>query len=301
MIHLTPANWRWRLRLGKRPDCLLVESAWRGYRAGWKGKIVDYGNDNTLEQLVYWCRQRNIPTLFWNKEDPVCNNRFIEAAKLFDTVYTTDEGSLKTYQQLTGQSFHHVGVLQFAAQPAIHYPGTNRERLPGAVFTGGYYGDEYPQRSQQQMDILSALTDQPLTIYDRFWQQGKPCSFPDALKGYCHKAKPLAEIPGIYRRHQVYLNFNTVTNSSSMLSRRVFELAACASPIISTPSPALAALFGDAVPQIINGEQARYWCQQLLKNHGLRRQTGQRIYEQVMDQHTWKHRLQQISRETGFF
>ena len=301
LIHLTPGNWRWCLKFHKTPDILMVESAWRGHRASWKGKIVDYGNDNTLESLVSWCRKKHIPTVFWNKEDPVCNNRFMQAAKLFDAVYTTDADSLNNYQRLADTTFHHTGILQFAAQPAIHYPGDFQNRLSGIAFAGGYYGDEYPQRSKQQTEILSALKELPLTIYDRFWQQEKLSNFPAGLDRFCKPAVPLKEMGNVYRRHQVYLNFNTVTNSSTMLSRRVLELAACGSPMVSTPSPALKALFDDLVPQVLNGEQAHYQCQQLLNNHELRKKTSRRLHEQVMEQHTWQHRLKQISDDTGYF
>ena len=301
IIHLTPANWRWHLTLGKRPDFLMVESSWRGYDDSWKGKIVDYGKNTALEHLVAKCRKRKIPTLFWNKEDPVCFTRFSEAAKLFDVIYTTDEGSLPGYRQLPDNGFQYVGILQFAAQPTIHYPGNDEERIAGIAFPGGYYGDEYPNRSRQQIDILSALTDMPLTVYDRFWSQKKQCSFPESLEPYCKKAVTLASFGSVYRRHQLYLNINTVSDSSTMLSRRVFELAACGSPMISTPSPALSRLFGDVVPQITNGEQARHWSQKFLQDKALRQRTGQHLYELVINQHTWRHRLQQISRETGFF
>lgn len=301
LIHLTPLNWRWLLRFGQRPDYLLVESAWRGHHSRWRGRIVDYGKDDALVQIVDYCHKRNIPTIFWNKEDPVCNNRFIGAAKLFDIVYTTDEDSIKSYQQIVDKQFHYIGVLQFAAQPVLHYPDPNQKQLPGIAFAGGYYGKEYPQRSALQKEILISVTNAPLTIYDRFWQQGMSCSFPRELKHFCQPALPALDVVNLYRRHRVHLNFNTVTNSTTMLSRRVFELAACAIPIISTPSPALTSLFGDAVPQVTNGEQAQYWGLQMIHNRDLRQRTGKYLYEQILMQHTWKHRLKQISDDTGIF
>ena len=301
-IHLTPNNWRCQLSIHRKPAILMVESAWRGHNASWQGKIVDYdSNDHTLEALVLWCRTKHIPTVFWNKEDPLCNHRFINAAKLFDTVYTTDEGSLNTYRNQADTTFYHIGVLQFAAQPILHYPGVFQNRLSDIAFAGGYYGDEYPQRSRQQTEILSALKDLPLTIYDRFWQKGKQCNYPSELKRYCKPAVPPKEIGNIYRQHQIHLNFNTVNNSNTMLSRRVMELAACGSPMISTPSKAITTLFGDLIPQITNGEQARYQCKKLLNDSELRKKLGRQLHEQVMEQHTWQHRLKQISDDTGYF
>lgn len=158
LIYLTPGNWYWQLLGRKKPDCLLVESAWRGYGDRWKGKIASPVNgldeskkyNRSLEMVVEWFRKRQIPTLFWNKEDPVCFVRFAKAASLFDVIYTTDSNSEERYRTPAFRDAKFIGTLPFAVQPKLFYPDDRIRRLPGVAFAGGYYDAEYPQEASSR-------------------------------------------------------------------------------------------------------------------------------------------------------
>lgn len=62
---LTAGNWRQEIG-DFRPDFLFVESAWRGKNDSWDRKIGHRSQE--LHDLVAWCRQNEVPTVFWNKE-----------------------------------------------------------------------------------------------------------------------------------------------------------------------------------------------------------------------------------------
>jgi hypothetical protein len=96
-------NWKIQLEM-ENPNFLLVKSAWSGNNNLWKNKIVNLhiSHDKSLENLVHWCKYNNIPTVFWNKEDPGNFNMFIEAAKLFDYVFTTDINCIERYKDWMG-------------------------------------------------------------------------------------------------------------------------------------------------------------------------------------------------------
>jgi SAM-dependent methyltransferase len=116
----------WREQLDQRPpDLLLVESAWNGNGGEWQYRIAQYPREDlaglpALRALLAGCRERGIPTAFWNKEDPVHFDRFAEAASLFDHVFTTDARCVERYRGLPGERT--VAPLPFAAQPRIHNP-----------------------------------------------------------------------------------------------------------------------------------------------------------------------------------
>ncbi len=304
LIQITPIDWQWKLRFYK-PDFLFVESAWRGYKDSWKGKIASYAhsspNKPELRRLLEFCHKRKITTIFWNKEDPFHFERFADAAALFDVVYTTDSGSLERYHALPHQRFQHVGVLMFAAQPRWYHPAENGVRGQEVAFLGGYYGNELAERSRIQEDILLALRDKNLIIFDRFWQRGNGCSYPEQLQPYCKPAITQMSVAKAYQQYQVYLNFNTISQSSTMLSRRVFELAAAGCPIISTPSIAMDNIFGKSIVAVQDGAAAREWCAQLQKNIRLRDELGQNAMEIVLAQHTWQHRLTQLNSELSLY
>lgn len=66
-IQLDANNWENTL-ISEKPDLLFIESAWNRtfdilFRE--KNKRV-----NSPLKLVDWCKKHNIPTVFWNKEDP---------------------------------------------------------------------------------------------------------------------------------------------------------------------------------------------------------------------------------------
>lgn len=113
--------------------------------------------------------------------------------------------------------------------------------------------------------MLYALRDRDLIIFDRFWQHNSGCSYPEKLQPYCKPAISPALVAKAYRQYQIYLNFNTISQSTTMLSRRVFVLAAVGGPIISTPSLAMANIFDESVISISSDTEAREWCVQLQK------------------------------------
>ncbi|STY59581.1 Uncharacterized protein conserved in bacteria [Mannheimia haemolytica] len=77
----------WRLRAKK--SILFVESAWQGYKNRWKYKIASYPErtNEKLVRLVEKAKDKGIPTVFWNKEDSVHFDRFIDSAKHFDHIF----------------------------------------------------------------------------------------------------------------------------------------------------------------------------------------------------------------------
>ena len=125
------------------PDLLFVESAWRGNDDRWRDVL---GSRHTalmqpLVDLVGWCRERGIPTVFWNKEDPPHFGRFVDTAALFDHVFTVDGDCVPRYCEILGHE--RVDVLPFGAQPQIHNPiAVPGGRMHDVAFAGTYFSLE---------------------------------------------------------------------------------------------------------------------------------------------------------------
>lgn len=138
----------------EKPDLLLVESAWSGNDGKWKDKIanLEVSKDKTLGLLVEECKARDIPTVFWNKEDPLFFSNFIEAAKFFDYVFTTDEGCIEKYREILKHD--KIYDLPFAAQPRIHNPTYKYKiRLGRIAFAGTWY-HIFPHRARDMEMLL---------------------------------------------------------------------------------------------------------------------------------------------------
>src|SRR5699024_225280 len=110
-------------------------------------------------------RSQNIPTIFWNKEDPVHFNRFRRTAKYFDVVLTTDANCLRDYWDHRGGHLKALGSLSFWAQAEIHNPlGSTRAYSHTVAYGGSYYGERYAERSKELRAILEGARPQGLTI-----------------------------------------------------------------------------------------------------------------------------------------
>jgi hypothetical protein len=125
-VTFRPDTWRAALE-ADRPHLLFVESAWKGNGGSWEFQVGSYSYPQSvglphLSELVEWCRAHDVPTVFWNKEDPVHFDKFKEAARLFDVVLTTDADRIPHYEALDGLRAEVVAALPFAAQPTLHHP-----------------------------------------------------------------------------------------------------------------------------------------------------------------------------------
>jgi SAM-dependent methyltransferase len=289
----------------QRPDLLLVESAWNGNGGEWQYRIAQYPRKDlaglpALRALLDGCRERGIPTAFWNKEDPVHFERFAEAAALFDHVFTTDAGCVERYRALPGKRT--VEPLPFAAQPRIHNPIVAvPERSTSPCFAGAWYRDRHPDRRHALEALLDAARPYGLVIYDRrFGGDDDAFGFPDRFAPHVLGKLPYERILDVYKSHRVFLNANSVIDSPTMCSRRVFELAACDTAILSTPGAALAALLGEGTVDEAGDETgAAAALERLLGDEAERSRRTRAARRNVFAAHTYAHRLATIAEAAG--
>ncbi len=247
-IPLTPYNWKEEL-ITNKPHILIVESAWEGKDRLWHRKIAaDKYGLSILEEITSWCRENNIPSMFWNKEDPVHFNSFINACKLFDYIFTTDEGTIDRYKQTLRHD--RVYTMPFACQPTIHNPiKFQEERIKKACFAGTYYGKKFKERKIDTDNILDAsIKTIGLDIYDRhLGLKSTPYKFPDKYQEYIKGNLKPYELYIANKGYKITLNVNSVKDSNTMFSRRVFESIASGTPVVSSYSKGIEKIFGDLV------------------------------------------------------
>ena len=167
---------------------------------------------------------------------------FLPAARLFDHVFTSDSGRIAQYTEDLGHD--RVAVLPFAAQPAIHNPvrpGHGRHQRDVA-FAGMYFAHKYPER-RAQMDLLlggaldaSARMKTGLEIFSRQLGGNAEYQFPAPLDSRVVGSLTYAQTLSAYKAYKVFLNVNSVVDSPSMCARRIFEISASGTPVITAPS-----------------------------------------------------------------
>ena len=294
----------WHDQLEKTPPAFLfVESAFSGNNRQWRHKIVGYETleDNPLRELLQYCRSKGIPTVFWNKEDPPHFDDFIGAAREFDYVFTSDEHCVPIYRETLGHD--RVYVLPFAAQPRLHNP-SQEEGWPNypVCFPGSWQQHRYPERAEALQNLLDPALPLGLHIFDRNLTRrdlGPYYRFPEqyreAIKGYLTYQEMLT----VYRCYDVLLNVNTVSDSPTMFSRRVFESLACGTPVISSESVGMSRMLGDHVRVARSKEDTIDHLLDLMGDEEAREREGHLAYRFVHENHTYRHRMNEVFRNIG--
>ncbi|MEU4541765.1 glycosyltransferase family protein [Nonomuraea dietziae] len=278
----------------KRPDLLFCESAWHGNQGRWRYQMTgSNAPKQELRDLVEWCRAEGIPTVFWNKEDPPNFDFFIDTAKLFDFVFTCDGDMVPKYREVLGHD--RVDVLQFAAQPRVHNPIQQKQgRLHDVVFAGMYFRDKHPERREQMETVIDPIRELGLHIFARNGSVDDKYAWPDKYEPHIVGELPYDQMLAAYRMYKVFLNVNSVLDSPTMCARRVFELSACATPVVSGWSRAIEETFGPLVPIAREPLESYNQVLHLLNSPELRARMGHLAMREVFDKHLFSHRVDQI-------
>lgn len=289
-------------------DLLFVEAAWNGSSGAWKSHLVGkQAPSPALTDLLRTCRELSIPAVFWNKEDPQHFDDFLETAKLFDVVATTDASLNESYRHSLGHD--RVIVLPFAAQPAIHNPARNEVGAPlsDVAFAGTYFRHKFPERRVQMNLLIGAAHtvaksyDVSFTIYSRHDGGDNRYQFPDRWSSHVKGKLTYEQMLVAYRSHKVFLNVNSETSSPSMCSRRVFEICASGTPVITTGSNALRNFFTDDEVAIVDDQSdAEDMIRALVSSQNLRRKMVHRAQRRIWEQHTYHHRAQTVLESVGY-
>jgi len=304
--NITPLDYKFVLRFWK-PDFLFVESAWQGHKNKWKFKIASYldypkRNNNALKKVVEYARQLGIPTVFWNKEDGIHFDRFIDSAKLFDHIFTVDESCIPKYRAVVSKNIT-VNTLMFSVQSSMHnFTGFNF-KYNRANFVGSYSHHVHNKRRvwQDMMFSSASMTGLGLIAFDRNSDRKSQDYRYPVLDGMTVlPSVPYPQTAQLYKDYLVSLNVNTIENSETMFSRRLVEILACGGIAVTNPSPAVDRYFKEYCHVVHDSKEALDLFARL--KHGpsaddLARAEAGAHY--VLAEHTWTHRLQEIARVVG--
>jgi hypothetical protein len=243
-IVIKPDNWKEVIEREK-PDLFFCESAWSGVDSKeryWKGKIYASQNFRTenrtiLIDIINYCNLKNIPTIFWNKEDPTHYtdrvHDFVKTALMFDYIFTTAEECVEMYKRDYGHK--NVFVLPFATNPKMFNPIETSIRTKDVIFAGSWY-KQHPTRCEEMEYIFDKILQSGLNlkIYDRHSEvDDENHEFPEKYKQYINKAVAFENMPKVYKESEMSLNINTVVTSKTMFARRIFEVSSSNTLVLS--------------------------------------------------------------------
>lgn len=295
-FQLTPEHWQQELEEFK-PELLFIESAWRGKDELWGSKVGHKSQE--VQGIVAWCNQHGIPTVFWNKEDPIHFETFLNTAKLFDFVFTTDLDCIHRYKAALGHD--NVYFLPFACQPALTNPVETYQRKDAFCFAGAYYV-RYPDRTKDLETFVAEFPKfKPLEIYDRNYGKDDPnYQFPENYQPYIVGTLPFSEIDKAYKGYRYAINLNSIKQSQTMFARRVYELLGCNTITVSNFSRGVRLLFGELVLTSDSGGEIVRRLQELESSTEHADKFRLAGLRKILSEHTYQARFDYIlSKVTG--
>ncbi|MBO1031886.1 glycosyltransferase [Tessaracoccus sp. SD287] len=305
-VEVTPKTWPQHL---DEVDLLFVESAWHGNDDAWQYQITgSQAPSAALRALVEACQQRGIPTVFWNKEDPTHFDDFIDTAAIFDHVFTTDVTRVEAYRQRLGHD--RVEALPFAVQERITNPVRRfkGQHERGVAFAGTWFAHKFPERRDQMQVLFDAAiaveaehhdSAHRFEIFSRFQGLDQRYEFPQPYADHVVGSLTYDQMLSAYRAYRVFLNVNTVTESPTMFARRLLEITACGTPVVTTPAAAVHRFLGEGVAQVSTTEQATDALRLLLDDPDAAARMVHLGQRELWRGHTYSHRVDQVLRVAG--
>ena len=301
MTQLGFENWEEQINTNNF-ELLLVESAWKGKDLLWKDEIggKNHKEGSNLARLIQTCKDKGIPTVFWNKEDPPHFKHFLEASKLFDHVFTSCENKISDYQKELGHN--HIESLSFACQPVIHNPIGSKVPKKGKVaFAGSWHENRHEKRKVDMFNLLRPSLSYKLHIFDRMADHLLdnyifPFEYQSCIQGYL----PYQRMLTAYRGYKAFLNVNSVQDSNTMFSRRVYELMACGTNVVSGPTKGFEFNFGPGlIYESKNEDETNKQLERIFENEEESERISHKAMREALSKHTYAQRLDQILLKTG--
>ena len=299
---VSPLNYKVVLRFFK-PDFLFVESAWQGHKNRWKFKIASYDdhpkrNNHKLQKVVTYAKSLGIATVFWNKEDGVHFDRFIESAKLFEHIFTVDENCIPKYKAVVSKETT-VHTLMFGVQSKFHHFSGFNFKHNRANFVGSYSHHVHNKRRfWQDLMFTSARSSRlGLDVYDRNSnRKSKNYRYPKFENLKTFPSVSYEKTAQVYKDYVISLNVNTIEDSPTMFSRRLLEILACGGIAVTNPSCSVDKLFSDYCYAPASQEEVEQLFKRIV-DVGVSEEDRKRAHAGAMyvaKYHTWTHRLQEI-------
>ncbi len=279
-------------------DFAFFESAWKANKSQWlyafNSPNLQHANAQDLLKSIGLLRSKKMPVVFWNKEDPMHYEMFKPIAKEADYVCTTD--SLKVDQYKKDLGHDNVWALPFAAPIKITNPvGRFKLKTESVCFAGTYYAKNHPDRKKQMDMLLPSLLQFEGAIYDRASNStSENYQYPEKYQNVIREGVDFAEMTTLYKKFKVFLNVNTITQSPTMMSRRVYELLASGTPVVSTPSKAITEQFPGIVTTVRNEDEAKLAVSRLLEDSYYWNKQSVLGIREVMSKHTYEDRWTDI-------
>lgn len=252
--------------------------------------FLETGGYRILPETVEKIKKRKIKTVLWTIDVPRNFQPIIEAAFCYDFVFC---GGTEAIEILEKHGLRDTYWLPFACDPEIHKPVclTPEEKQKygsDVVFVGSFY----PNR----LKILESILDFNLAIWGPGWDK-VPAGHPlkNHIKG--GQLKP-EEWRRIYSAAKIILviHYRNKEIPCYQASPKVYEALACGGFILVDDQRDVFKLFKDGthLVRFYNTADLKDKIKYYLEHEEQRNKIAQQGYNEILDRHTYKHRIEKI-------
>ena len=147
--------------------------------------------------------------------------------------------------------------------------------------------------------VLGPARERGLHIWSRMQRGDKRYRFPRSYRKHVVGSLPYERMLAAYTSYKVFLNVNSVTRSKTMCSRRLFELSAAQTAVVSAPAASIEPFFGATIEVVENAEETGRALDVLLSNAEYRDRLALQAHRRVFDEHLYSHRVDAVLRSVG--
>lgn len=255
--------------------------------------------DHLPQQSIDQLKNLNIKLAIWLTEDPFYIDETIHKIHQYDYVFTVDLGAYKKYRAL---GFEHVYHLPLGTDPSIFMPMKTELYYCSDVLLVGY---PYPSRVQL-VEYLLEHGEFSITVIGNHWINRIPKRFRHHPNLTIHnKWLDPTEIAKFYNGTKIVLNshrssllpFNKNKENviNETINNRSFDIAACSAFQLIDDMRDLRNYFSEE--EVISYKNQRDCLEKInfyLKDSILREEFATNARKKVMQEHTFKHRIESI-------
>ena len=267
--------------INKKYDFFFCESCWNGNNGEWKYKIYSKQIKKEVHNIIKQCKKLKIPTIFYNKEDPVSFDNFIETAKHFDIIITTDINCVEKYKKITKSK---IFAMPFTINPlTINNIGRKNDDNK-SFFAGSYTYSLSDVRKHNTGILLDKLKTKNFSLFDRslnkkqrkeFYNNKYSLNMFHSKYNKCiHSAISHDKLLNIHLTQNWCGNLNTVKTSDTMFARRVLEASIMKNSLVTDYSQGVYKNFKNSIYKL--EEELKYETNEDILLNQIKKQIGWR-------------------------
>lgn len=239
-------------------------------------------------------KRHGIPTAMWFVEDWQVKAYWQDWAPLYEYFFTIQKGEF--FKRLFRQGVQQAHYLPLAADPEIHLTQTLDQTEQHEFGSDvSHVGAGYLNRRK----VFSSLTEYDFKLWGSGWEDSRSLESVIQRNG---ERIPTEETVKIFNAAKININLHSspfhygVNPDGDYLNPRAYEIAACGAFQLCDKRGLLKESFtdGSEIVTFSSTGELRELINKFLQEGELRKQIAHQSQERVLQQHTYRHRMQEV-------